>query len=74
MRDAVAVEKAGKPVVALITEEFVTHAKTIARVEGHADLKRLVLPYPMENRPEPELRQIAETFYPRMLEVLGVSA
>jgi len=32
-----------------------------------------VLPYPLEARPEAELRAIADEFYPRALELLGVA-
>jgi hypothetical protein len=34
----------------------------------------LVLPYPLEARPEEELRRIADDFYPQVLELLGVTA
>jgi hypothetical protein len=39
---------------------------------GHGDLAVLVLPYPLEARPEEELRAIAAEYYPRALELLGV--
>jgi hypothetical protein len=38
---------------------------------GHGDLAVLVLPYPLEARPESELRAIAEEYYPRALDLLG---
>jgi len=31
-----------------------------------------VLPYPLESRPEAEVRQIAREHWPRLLETLGV--
>ena len=34
-------------------------------------LKVLVLPYPLEARPEEELRKIAFEYYPKFLELLG---
>ncbi len=71
MRDAVIVEQAGKPVVAAITDEFKVHGDNIARMEGHADLKRLILPYPLEGRPEADLREIAEQWYPKFLDMIG---
>ena len=71
MRDAVLVEKHSKPVVAAITEEFVVHGKNIARVEGHGDLRQLVFPYPLEGRPEAELRDIAAAWYPKFLDAIG---
>ena len=72
MRDAVLVEKHKKPVVACVTEEFRVHGQNIARMEGHSDLKQLILPYPLEGRPEKDLVEIANTFYPKFLDMIGV--
>ena len=41
---------------------------------GLSVLKLLVLPYPLEARPEAELRAIADGFYPQVLALLGRSA
>lgn len=71
MRDAVIVEQHKKPVVAAITDEFKTHGQNIARMEGHADLKQLILPYPLEGRSEAELREIAGQWYPKFLDMIG---
>jgi hypothetical protein len=71
VRDAVIVEQFKKPVVAAITDEFKVHGENIARMEGHADLKRLILPYPLEGLPEAELREIAEQWYPKFLDMIG---
>ena len=71
MRDAVLVEKHKIPVVAAVTDEFRVHGLNIARMEGHADLKQLILPYPLEGRPEAHLREIAATFYPKFLDMIG---
>lgn len=68
--DAVAIEAGGKPAVAAVTAEFETHARNMATFLGHGDLKILVLPYPLEGRPEPELLQIAEDYYPQFLQLL----
>ncbi len=69
--DAVALEAKGKPAVVSVTEEFATHAHNMAAHLGHPDLKVLVLPYPLEARPEDELRAIAAEAYPRFLDVIG---
>jgi hypothetical protein len=74
IKDSVAVEDHEKPVVAIVCEEFTVHAHNVARHVGHGDLSVLVLPYPLEARPENELRQIADDFYPQVLEMLGVTA
>ena len=73
IKDAVVVEDREKPVVAMICDEFLVHARNVATHLGHRDLKVLVLPYPLEARPEAELREIADEFYPRVLELLGAS-
>jgi hypothetical protein len=70
--DAVTIEANGRPVVAVVTEEFATHGRTMADHLGHGDLRILVLPYPLEARPERELREIAATAYPQALELLGI--
>lgn len=74
IKDAVVVEEHEKPVVAIVCEEFIVHGRNVATHLGHRDLKILVLPYPLEARPEAELRAIADEYYPKMLELLGVSA
>ena len=74
IKDSVVVEQREKPVVAIVTEEFETHGHNVATHLGHGDLKVLVLPYPLEARPEEELRAIADEFYPQVLAQLGVTA
>lgn len=72
IKDAVTLESHGKPSIAVVTEEFETHARNMARFLGHGDLKILVLPYPLEARSDDELRVIAADFYPQAMELLGV--
>jgi hypothetical protein len=74
IKDAVTVEEHAKPVVAVVCEEFVVHGRNVATHLGHADMKILVLPYPLEALPEPELRAIADEFYPQMLTLLGATS
>ena len=52
-------EGAGVPAVVVVTEVFENLARTAARAQGYPDLRLLVLPHPMESRPEPEVRAIA---------------
>jgi hypothetical protein len=73
IKDSVVVEQREKPVVAIVTEEFEVHGHNVATHLGHGDLKVLVLPYPLEARPESELRAIADEFYPQVLAQLGVT-
>ena len=42
------------------------------RGQRHADLKQMILPYPLEGRPEKELLEIGEQFYPKFLDMLGL--
>jgi hypothetical protein len=70
--DAVTIERAERPVVAVVTDEFATHGHNMARHLGHADLRVLVLPYPLEARPREELLEIAADAYPEALALLGV--
>src|SRR6478735_3965322 len=58
-------------IVGLGTEEFEVHGHNVATHLGHGDLKVLVLPYPLEARPEAELRAIADEYYPQVLAALG---
>ena len=74
IKDAVTVEENEKPVVAIVCEEFTVHAHNVARHVGHSDMNVLVLPYPLEARPTDELQQIAHDYYPKVLELLGVTA
>ncbi|MFM8303453.1 MAG: hypothetical protein ACKOA9_04015, partial [Actinomycetota bacterium] len=73
VHDTVALEALEKPAVVVVTEEFVTIAKRIATLKGHASLRTLVLPYPLETRPDAECRAIAHEFYPLLLDLLGVT-
>jgi hypothetical protein len=58
--------------VVVVTEEFVELAHRMAAHHQRPSLRLLVLPYPLEGRPEEEVRQIALDAYPRLLDVLGV--
>ncbi len=74
IKDSVAIEDYERPVVAVVCEEFVVHAHNVARHVGHGDLNVLVLPYPLEALPAEELDAIAVEYYPKALELLGVTA
>lgn len=63
----------GKTAVAVVTAEFEHLAHTMAANAGRAALRVHVLPYPLESRPETEVREIARDHWPRLLETLGAS-
>jgi hypothetical protein len=60
--------------VVVVTTEFDRFATQIATHHGHPSLRKLVLPYPLEGRPEQELQQIATDAYPALLRLLGAAA
>jgi hypothetical protein len=72
VHDTAAVASRGKTAVVVVTEEFEHLAHTMAANAGRAGLRVHVLPYPLESRPETEVRGIARDHWPRVLETLGV--
>jgi hypothetical protein len=62
----------GKTAVAVVTQEFETLAHTMAANAGRAALRVQVLPYPLDSRPEEEVREIARQHYRSVLRALGV--
>ena len=54
-----------------MTSVFENLARTAARAQGQPDVRLLVLPHPMEARPEAEVRAIARA---RARELLGLLA
>ncbi len=43
----------------VVTSVFENLARTAARAQGYPDLRLLVLPHPMESRPEADVRRLA---------------
>jgi hypothetical protein len=64
----------GSTAVAVVTEEFAALAASVAANAGRPGLRMLVLPYPLDTRPETEVRAIAEDTWPDLLAVLGAHA
>ena len=62
-------EGTGVPAVVVVTEVFANLARTAARAQGYPDLRLLVLPHPMESRPEADVRAIARA---RFRELIGL--
>jgi hypothetical protein len=58
----------------VVTEEFEALAHTMSANAGRAGLRVLVLPYPLEQRPEDEVRAIARSHWPALLDALGADA
>ena len=55
-----------------MTAEFEAFSHQIAARLQRPSMRVLVLPYPLEGRPEEELRSIAVDVYPGLLRALGV--
>ena len=72
MHDAVVALQAGKTAVAVVTSEFEALAHTMAANAGRSGLRVHVLPYPLDTRPEKEVREIARDHYRPLLRTLGM--
>lgn len=57
----------------MVTEEFEALAHTMAANAGRPALRVHVLPYPLEQRAEEEVRAIARDHWPRLLITMGAS-
>lgn len=72
IKDAVAALGHGLPTVAITTAHFEQLGHTLAAHYGRSGLRLHVLPYPLDVRPEDEVRAIAREYLPGLLERLGV--
>ena len=54
-----------------MTQEFESLSGTMASNAGRSGLRVHVLPYPLETRPESEVREIARKHFPMLVETLG---
>ena len=63
-------EESGVPAVAVVTAVFENLARTAARAHGYPSMRLLVLPHPMESRPEREVRDIAGAHVAALLGLL----
>ena len=57
-----------------MTQEFESLAHTMSMNAGRPGLRVFVLPYPLETRPEAEVRDIARERFPGLLKALGASS
>jgi hypothetical protein len=56
--------------VVVVTAVFENLGRTAARAQGYPDLRMLVLPHPMEARPEIEIRAIARARFAELMALL----
>jgi hypothetical protein len=54
----------------VVTAVFENLGRTAARAQGYPDLPMLVLPHPMEARPEAEVRAIARARFTELIRLL----
>lgn len=72
IHDAIFAAERGRSTVAVTTRHFEQLGRGIAAQKGRRGLRIHVLPYPLDTRPEAEVRQIARQHYPALLKRLGV--
>lgn len=65
--DAVACLERDLPTVAVATSHFEALARRLAKARGRAEIRVKAMPYPLEGRPEPEVRQIARDHFDDLL-------
>jgi hypothetical protein len=57
--------------VVVVTAVFENLGRTAARAQGYPDLPMLVLPHPMESRPETEIREIARARFDELIALVA---
>jgi hypothetical protein len=70
---SVRLEERGLPAVAVVTGSFEDLAYRMREHNNHPELSVLVLPYPLEDRPEGYVRAVARAAYPELLSMLGAT-
>jgi hypothetical protein len=73
VKDATQAANAGLPTVAVVTEQFTSLAGTLARHYGRPGLRTFSLPFPLQTRPEQEVRTIARDAFPSLLALMGAT-
>jgi hypothetical protein len=69
----VRIEERGIPAVAVVTQSFEDLAYRMREHNNHPSLPVLVLPYPLDDKPEDHVRAVAREFYPALLDLLGAT-
>ena len=64
-------ERLGTPAVVVVTSVFENLARTAARAQGYPAMRILVLPHPLEARPETEIRALARRHARTLLGLLA---
>jgi len=72
VRDSLVAVEQGIPTVVATTEHFRPIAESIAKLEGHPELRLVEMPFPLEGLLEPDVRSIARERLSSVLGALGV--
>jgi hypothetical protein len=56
-----------------VTQEFEVLGHRMAANAGRGGLRVHVLPYPLESKPEKDVREIAQQHWPQLLETLAAT-
>jgi hypothetical protein len=70
MHDALAAEIRGIPAVAVMTDRFEPTARAVAELNGLPDYPYVVIPHPIANNSDDELRAKAEAAIERVVALL----
>jgi hypothetical protein len=70
MHDAIAAERRGIPAVAVMTDRFVPTARAVAELNGLPEYPYVVIPHPIANASDDDLRAKAEAVIGRIVELL----
>lgn len=71
IKDAIAAAALERPTVGVVTEQFAALAGMLSGHYGRPGLRTVVLPFPLQTRPEGEVRSIARDAFPALLSTLG---
>lgn len=73
IHDALFTANHGVTTSAVATAHFEPLARALAKRGGRSGLRLQVLPYPLDTRPEDEVREIAREHFPALLATLGAN-
>lgn len=73
VNDGLAALDRGLPTSFVSTEHFARLTRVLAEQKGRSEIRLEVLPYPLEGRPDDEVRQVAREQYGSLLQVLGAT-
>ncbi len=72
MADATLFEKRGIPTACVITHQFTRAGNAMARRNGYPDFKYAMVPHPIGNLKDDQIKQRALDVLPQVIEILGL--